>query len=439
MGNGNSEKTCSESKLVRGIQNQFNKSEVNNMTFEEKLQAYAELTVKISVNIQPGQYLLVNTSVDALDFARIVVKEAYKAGAGRVHVNFSDEEMERAYFDYASDEEFNRFPEWIVKMNDELIERKGALLMIDATDPDKFTGISSERLATYQKVAGAALRNNRNAVMKDSIAWSMVAVPSPKWASKVFPDLAAEDQVPALWEAIFKAVRIGEGSTIEKWREHVTNLESRAVLLNDKKYMKLHYTAPGTDLTIALAPQHKWVTGGGKTPDDTIFMANMPTEEVYTLPMKQGVNGYVSNTKPLVYQGNIIDGFKLTFEEGKIVKAEAQVGHDLLQELINVDEGSCYLGEVALVPHESPISALGILYFNTLFDENASNHLAIGKAYPTCLEDGRDLENDQLETLGANISVTHEDFMIGSSEMDIDGILPDGTVEPIFRKGSWAF
>ncbi|KMP32115.1 peptidase M29 [Bacillus cereus] len=409
------------------------------MTFEEKLQAYAELTVKIGVNIQPGQYLLVNTSVDALDFVRLVVKEAYKAGAGRVHVNFSDEKIDCAYFDHASDEEFNRFPEWIVKMNDELIERKGALLIIDATDPDKFAGISADRLATYQKVSGAALENNRNAVMKDLIAWSMVAVPSSKWASKVFPNLAAEEQVPALWEAIFKVVRIGEGNAVEKWREHVANLESRAVLLNNKKYAKLHYTAPGTDLTIALAPEHKWITGGGKTPDDTIFMANMPTEEVYTLPMKQGVNGYVSNTKPLVYQGNIIDGFKLTFEEGKIIKTEAQRGHDLLQELINVDEGACYLGEIALVPHESPISASGILYFNTLFDENASNHLAIGKAYPTCLEDGRDLENDQLETLGANISVIHEDFMIGNSEMDIDGILPDGTVEPIFRKGSWAF
>ncbi|TQR30921.1 aminopeptidase [Lysinibacillus sphaericus] len=409
------------------------------MTFEEKLQAYAELLVKVGVNIQPGQYLLVNTSVDALDFARLVVKEAYKAGAGRVHVNFSDVEMDRAYFEHASDEEFNRFPEWIVKMNDELIEREGALLIIDAEDPDKFAGISADRLATYQKVSGAALSNNRNAVMKDLIAWSMVAVPSPKWASKVFPNLVAEEQVPALWEAIFKTVHIGEGNVVENWREHVTNLEARAVLLNNKKYAKLHYTAPGTDLTIALAPQHKWITGGGKTPDDTIFMANMPTEEVYTLPMKQGVNGYVSNTKPLVYQGNIIDGFKLTFEEGKIVKAEAQIGLDLLQELMNVDEGSCYLGEVALVPHESPISASGILYFNTLFDENASNHLAIGKAYPTCLEGGRDLENDQLEALGANISVTHVDFMIGSSEMDIDGILPDGTVEPIFRKGSWAF
>jgi len=409
------------------------------MTFEEKLQAYAELAVKVGVNIQKGQYLLINTSVDALEFARLVVKEAYKAGAGRVHVNLTDDEMDRAYFEHASDEEFNRFPEWVVKMRDEVIERKGAFLLIDAADPDKLTGISADRLATHQKVSGAALRNYRNAIMKDLIAWSIVAVPSPKWASKVFPDLAAEEQVPALWEAIFKTVRIGEGNAVENWREHVTNLESRADLLNNKKYAKLHYKAPGTDLTIALAPQHKWLTGGSRTPEGTIFIANMPTEEVYTLPMKQGVNGYVSNTKPLAYQGNIIDVFKLTFEEGKIVQAEAQVGHELLQELMNVDEGSCYLGEVALVPHESPISASGILYFNTLFDENASNHLAIGEAYPTCLEGGRDLEKGQLEALGANISVTHEDFMIGSGEMDIDGILPDGTVEPIFRKGSWAF
>ncbi|MFJ7737560.1 aminopeptidase [Lysinibacillus sp. NPDC097287] len=409
------------------------------MTFEEKLQEYAELAVKVGVNIQPGQYLLVNTSVDALDFARLVVKEAYKAGAGRVHVNFSDGQIDRAYFENASNEEFNRYPEWIVKMRDELIERKGALLWIDAADPDLLTGIPADRLSTHQKVSGEALKNYRNAVMKDLIAWSIVAVPSKKWAAKVFPKLSADEQVPALWEAIFKTVRIGEGDAVENWRKHVINLESRAALLNAKKYAKLHYTAPGTDLTIALAPQHKWLTGGSKTPDDITFIANMPTEEVYTLPMKQGVNGYVSNTKPLVYQGNIIDEFKLTFDNGKIVKAEAGVGHDLLQELIAVDEGSSYLGEVALVPHESPISASEILYFNTLFDENASNHLAIGEAYPTCLEGGRDLANGQLEALGANISVTHEDFMIGSGDMDIDGILPDGTVEPIFRKGSWAF
>ncbi|MEG0261313.1 MAG: aminopeptidase [Lysinibacillus sp.] len=409
------------------------------MTFEEKLQAYAQLAVKVGVNIKPGQYLLVNTSVDALPFTRLVVKEAYKAGAGRVHVNFSDGEMDRAYFENASDEEFNRFPEWIVKMREELIERKGALLWIDADNPDLLTGIPATRLATHQKVSGEALKNYRNAVMNDLIAWSIVAVPSREWAAKVFPDLQEAQQVDALWDAIFKTVRIGEGDAVEKWHTHVTNLEKRAELLNAKKYAKLHYTAPGTDLTVALAPQHKWLTGGSKTPDGTVFIANMPTEEVYTLPMKQGVNGYVSNTKPLVYQSNIIDGFKLTFKDGKIVQAEAEVGHDLLQQLIAVDEGASYLGEVALVPHESPISASNILYYNTLFDENASNHLAIGEAYPTCLEGGRDLEHGQLEALGANVSVTHEDFMIGSGEMDIDGILPDGTVEPIFRKGSWAF
>jgi len=205
------------------------------MTFEEKLHAYAKLAVKVGVNIQPGQYLLVNTSVDALDFARLVVKEAYKAGAGRVHVNLSDDEMDRAYFKLELIEEFNRFTEWGVKLSVELIKRKGALLWIDAADPDKLTGIPTDRLATHQKVSGAALKNYRNAVMKDLIAWSIVAVPSPKWAAKVFPNLGVEEQVPALWEAIFKTVHIGEGNAVENWREHVKNLESRAALLNSKK------------------------------------------------------------------------------------------------------------------------------------------------------------------------------------------------------------
>lgn len=409
------------------------------MTFQEKLAAYAELAVKVGVNIQKGQYLLINTSVDTLEFTRLVVKEAYAAGAGRVQVHFTDGEIERAYYEHAADEEFKRYPEWIVKQRDELIERKGALLWIDAEDPDLLTGIPVSRLADQQKASGNALVNYRNAVMKDEIAWSIVAVPSPKWAAKVFPDLPAEEQVNALWEAIFKTVRIGEGDAVENWRKHVANLESRATLLNEKRYAKLHYTAPGTDLTITLPDKHLWLTGGSKTPDGTVFIANMPTEEVYTMPAKFGVEGTVRNTKPLVYKGNVIDDFTLTFEGGKIVKTEAGVGHELLKELISVDEGSQYLGEVALVPHESPISASGILYYNTLFDENASNHLAIGEAYPTCYEGGRDLQKGQLEALGINVSITHEDFMIGSSEMDIDGVLADGTVEPIFRKGSWAF
>ena len=409
------------------------------MTFAEKLAAFAELAVKIGVNVQPGQYLLINTTTDTLEFTREVVKKAYEAGAGRVHVNLTDAVFERAFFENTTVEELEKFPKWIVAQREELIERNGALLWIDAADPDLLAGIDVGKISTHQKVSGAALVNYRKAVMNDDIAWSIIAVPSAKWAAKVFPHLPENEQVDALWDAIFKTVRIGDGDAVEAWHEHVANLEKRAAQLNAKRYKALHYKAPGTDLTIELPEKHLWLTGGSKTPQGTTFIANMPTEEVYTMPAKYGVDGTVSNTKPLVYKGNIIDQFTLTFENGKIVKAQAQVGNDLLQQLITTDEGSSYLGEVALVPHQSPISASNILYYNTLFDENASNHLAIGEAYPTCYEGGRELKQGQLESLGINTSITHEDFMIGSSEMDIDGELADGTLEPIFRKGNWAF
>ena len=409
------------------------------MTFQEKLEQYAELAVKIGVNIQKGQYLLINTSTETLDFTRIVVKKAYEAGAGRVHVNLTDPSIERDYYENVSVEETANFPKWTVTQREELIERKGALLWIDAEDPDLLAGINVDIISAQQKAAGAALVNYRKAVMNDDIAWSIIAVPSPKWAAKVFPNLPKEEQVTALWDAIFKTVRIGEGNAVTKWQKHIENLHTRAGKLNAKKYAKLHYKAPGTDLTIELPEKHLWKSGSSNSSEGTTFIANMPTEEVFTLPSKYGINGYVSNTKPLVYKGNLIDEFKITFEKGKIVKAEAEVGNDLLQQLIVADEGSSYLGEVALVPHESPISSSNILYYNTLFDENASNHLAIGEAYPTCYEGGKELEKGQLEALGINTSITHVDFMIGSDEMDIDGILADGTVEPIFRKGNWAF
>ncbi|MGE7838721.1 aminopeptidase [Viridibacillus arvi] len=409
------------------------------MTFQEKLAQFAELAVKVGVNIQKGQTLLINTTTDTIEFTRLVVKEAYAAGAGRVTVNFSDGEIDRAFFDNAPEDEFAKYPRWISEQRDELIERKGALLWIDAADPDLLSGVPVSKLSAQQKAAGKALANYRNAVMNDKVAWAIIAVPSKQWAAKVFPNVEADKQVEALWEAIFKTVRIGEGNAVENWQGHLENLDTRAAILNAKRFAKLHYTAPGTDLTIELPDKHIWQTGASKTPENTSFVANMPTEEVYTMPSKYGVNGTVSNTKPLVFQGNIIDDFKLTFENGKIVKAEAGVGNDLLQELIKADEGSKYLGEVALVPHESPISASNILYYNTLFDENASNHLAIGEAYPTCYEGGSALSPEQLEEHGINTSITHEDFMIGSANMNIDGVLADGTVEPIFRNGSWAF
>ncbi|MFC6038652.1 aminopeptidase [Paenisporosarcina macmurdoensis] len=409
------------------------------MTFEEKLAEYADLAVRVGINVQPGQYVLINTTTDTLDFTRLVVKKAYEAGAKRVHVNFSDGPTNRAFYDLAPDSEMHEFPAWMVTQREELIDQQGSLLWIDAEDPDLLAGVPAKRISDQQKVAGRALEKYRASVMSDKISWSIVAIPSKMWAQKVFPDLPKDKQVSALWDAIFKTVRIGEGNAVEQWKSHIRELEKRATALNDKRFKKLIYKAPGTELTIELPEKHLWMTGASRTPNRTAFIANMPTEEVYTAPLKLGVNGHVRNTKPFVYQGNIIDGFTLTFENGKIIKAQAEKGNDLLQQLIQNDEGSAYLGELALVPHESPISSSGILFYNTLFDENASNHLAIGEAYPTCVEGARDLEESQLQALGLNTSMTHEDFMIGSGEMDIDGERHDGTLEAIFRHGNWAF
>ncbi|MGK7379932.1 aminopeptidase [Planococcus sp. 1R117A] len=409
------------------------------MTFQEKLEQYADLTVYVGLNVQKNQTIMINTTVDTIEFTRLVVKKAYEAEAKRVYVNYADPVQTRIHFEMAPDEAFTEYPEWSVVQRDEVINTGGSFLWIDAEDPDLLTGISAKRLSDSQKASGKALERYRQAVGSDKVAWSIVAIPSQKWAQKVFPELESDRQMEALWEAIFKTVRIGEGNAVKKWQEHINTLEKRAGLLNDRRFEKLHYTAPGTDLTIALPEKHIWMSGASKTPQGNPFIANMPTEEVYTVPLKYGVEGVVRNTKPLVYQGNIIDGFTLTFEKGKIVKAQAASGQELLDEMITADEGAAYLGEVALVPHQSPISNANILFFNTLFDENASNHLAIGDSYPTCCEGARDLERTQLESIGLNTSIVHEDFMIGSAKMNIDGIREDGTKEPIFRNGNWAF
>ncbi|WP_203341362.1 aminopeptidase [Planococcus beijingensis] len=409
------------------------------MNFQEKLEQYADLTVYVGLNVQKGQLIVINTTTDTLEFTRLVVKKAYEAGAKRVQVNYEDPVLTRAHFELAPDEAFQEYPEWSVVQRDEVINTGGAFLWIDAEDPDLLTGIPTKRLADSQKSAGKALERYRQAVGTDKVAWSIVAIPSPKWAQKVFPDLPAEKQMEALWQAIFKTVRIGEGDAVEAWKNHIALLEQRAAQLNDKRYVKLQYTAPGTELTIELPGKHIWMSGASKTPQGNPFIANMPTEEVYTVPLKHGVDGKVRNTKPLVYQGNVIDGFTLTFEKGKIVEAKAETGQELLNEMITADEGAAYLGEVALVPHHSPISDSDILFYNTLFDENASNHLAIGDSYPTCYEGARDLERNQLKAIGLNTSIVHEDFMIGSDSMDIDGITADGSKEPIFRNGNWAF
>lgn len=408
-------------------------------TFEKKLQQYAALAVQVGVNVHQGQTLVVNAPISAAHFVRLIVKEAYSVGAKLVKVNWSDETVTRIHYDLAPDEAFSIEPKWFAGEMTELVENGAAVLHVIAENPDLLNGVPQERIVTTQKVRAKALEKYREYQMADKFSWSIVAVPSAEWAAKVFPDLPENEQVEKLWDVIFKTVRIGEQDAVAEWKSHLQNLDSRADLLNSKKYKKLHYTAPGTDLTIELPEGHLWVSGGSINEQGHVFVANMPTEEVFTAPLKTGVNGTVRSTKPLSYGGNLIDGFSITFENGRIVDYTAEQGLEALKNLVEMDEGAHYLGEVALVPHQSPISDTNILFFNTLFDENASNHLAIGNAYAFCLEGGKTMSQQQLAESGLNSSLTHVDFMIGSGEMDINGVTADGTEEPIFRKGNWAF
>ncbi|WP_421383767.1 aminopeptidase [Bacillus salacetis] len=409
------------------------------MDFERNLDKYAELAVKAGVNIQEGQYLWISAPIGTEQLVRKVVKQAYLAGAGDVHVQWYDEEVKRTHYELAPDPAFEQFPDWLASAFDSVAEKEGAFLQIEADDPDLLKGIPAERLLRFEKARGNALENFYDAIETDKISWSIIAMPSQKWADKVFPGLAASERMPALWDTIFEAVRINKEDPVAEWREHIETLKAKASQLNEKRFWKLHYSAPGTDLTIELPDQHIWQTGSSMNSKGITFIANMPTEEVYTVPLKSGVNGYVTSTKPLAYQGNVIENFKLTFDKGKIIEAKAEKGQELLEKILETDEGAGYLGEVALVPHRSPISETGILYFNTLFDENASNHLAIGSSYPTCLEGGQDLSEEEKKTAGLNDSIVHEDFMIGSDKMNIDGIFKDGTREAVFRQGNWVF
>lgn len=407
--------------------------------FNENLSKYAELAVKVGVNIQPNQYLYVAATTDALDLARLITTKAYEAGARQVFVDITDDQIGRTRYELAPDDSFDFFPEWKVQEREWLAEQGAAFISIVSQSPDLLKGIDSKRVATFQKAAGTGLSKYRQYVQSDKISWTVIASPSPAWAAKVFPELSEEKQVEALWEAIFKATRSDLADPVAAWNNHNDTLHEKVHYLNNKKYAKLHYTAPGTDLTIDLPKGHLWCGAGSINEKGDSFMANMPTEEVFTVPHKDGVNGYVSSTKPLSYGGNIIDNFTITFENGRIVKVEAEQGEEVLKHLVETDEGSHRLGEVALVPHDSPISNSGLLFFNTLFDENASNHLAIGSAYAFCLEGGKTMDREQLLENGLNQSLTHVDFMIGSAEMNIDGITEDGQTEAVFRKGNWAF
>ncbi len=408
------------------------------MTWMEQLDKYAMLIVKTGVNVQTGQPVFVTATLESAPLVRLVAKQAYVAGASNVHIEWGDDELSRLKYEKAADEVFSQFPTWETEKRQQFVDQKAAFISIVSSSPDLLKGIDPSRIGNYQKAAGEGLQQFRRAIQADKVSWTVVAAAGVEWAKKVFPQLSEENAVSKLWQAIFDSVRLHTEDPVAAWVKHNEVLHEKAEKLNELKFQKLHYKAPGTDLIIELHDKHLWVAAGSTNEQDINFMANMPTEEVFTVPLKEGVNGYVSSTKPLSYGGNIIDKFKITFEQGRITKWEAAEGEQFLQKLVEIDEGSHYLGEVALVPHYSPISESNILFYNTLFDENASNHLAIGSGYAFNIEGGKKMTPKELQAHGVNASITHNDFMIGSADMDIDGIQHDGTIVPVFRKGDWA-
>ncbi|API91889.1 aminopeptidase [Virgibacillus pantothenticus] len=409
------------------------------MVTQQTQEKYAELALRTGVNLQTGQALMINAPIEGADFTKIVVRKAYEMGAKDVHINWVDDELTRLKFEYAPDEVIAHFPEWKVMLHNSFAEDGAAILNIRSTNPDLLQGIDPSRVAKANKAGAEAMKKFRKYTMNDKIAWSIISIPTGDWAQKIFPDKSREDAIESLWAAIVKIVRVDQENPVAAWETHNESLRVAREILNKKSYQKLIFKAPGTHLEMELPEGHIWKGGSAQTEDGVTFNPNMPTEEVFSLPHKYGVNGTVASTKPLNYGGSLIDRFQLTFKDGKVVDFKAEQGQETLEHLLNIDEGSKRLGEVALVPHESPVSQSGLIFYNTLFDENASCHIALGKAYPTNLEGGSKMNEEELDRHGVNDSLSHVDFMIGSEQLDIDGMFADGTTEPVFRNGTWAW
>ena len=407
---------------------------------QDLLKKYAELVVKVGVNLQPDQLLVINSPIECAEFARLIAKAAFEAGAHDVVVSWGDEQLAHIRYAGGKKEIFTEFPEWKVRFYQDYAEQGAAFVSIAARNPEIFKDIEPEKLTLAAQAAGAALLEYRARLMNNENTWCVVSVPTAGWAQKVFPGLAEEEAQARLWQEIFRTVRIEpDKDPAEAWKKHIATLQRAAEFLNKKNFKVLHYKSSlGTDLTVELPEGHIWAGGAEKAATGVTFAANMPTEEVYSLPLREGVNGVVYASKPLIYHGSRIENFHLTFKEGRVVDFGAEIGEENLKELINMDEGSHYLGEVALVPYDSPISQSGILFYNTLFDENAACHLALGKAYPTCLKGGEKMDSVTLLQHGVNDSLVHEDFMIGTADLSIVGTTQEGEEVEIFRDGNFA-
>lgn len=406
-----------------------------------RLEEYAHLVIEIGLNVQKDQIVVINSPVECAEFARLCVKAAYEVGARQVVMNWRDDAIAREYWLHAADEVFDEVFPWDVQKNLELAKRGAARLTIAATDPENLKGVDPSRLARAGKANGEAHKEYSALMMAGAAPWCVASVPVPSWAKKVFPGAPADEAMEKLWDEIYKAIRVDDnGGAVERWKTHCKTLSKRAGKLNDFAFKYLHYkNSLGTDLQVELPVGHVWEAGSEFSKSGIEFVANMPTEEIFTAPKWDGVNGVVYSSKPLVLGGNIVDGFHLVLKDGKIVEVHAEVGEQFLKQQIGLDEGASYFGEVALVPYDSPISNSGVLFYNTLFDENASCHFAFGKAYPTCIQGGTKMDEEQRKAHGLNNSIVHVDFMVGTADLSIDGIKENGEVVPVFRDGNFTF
>lgn len=407
--------------------------------FNELLKKYAKLSVVKGINIQKNGLLVINSPIECSAFARMIAEEAYLAGASDVVINYNDEKFNKIRFSNASVDTLANVPQFEIDKYDYYVEKGASFLSISASDPDMLKGIDPSKISAVQKSRNTALKNYREACTANKNAWCIVSVPTEGWAKKIFPEVSSGEAIEKLWDAIFTVMRIKEDNPVDAWTEHVNTLAQKVKELNEHNFKYLHFTnSLGTDLKVELAPTHIWCGGEDECAKGFRFIANMPTEEVFTTPALDGVNGVVYSSKPLSYCGNLINNFSVTFKDGEAVSCTAETGLDVLKEIINTDEGSKRLGEVALVPYNSPISKSDIVFFNTLYDENASCHLAFGSSYPSCIKNGEEMTKEETFKAKANSSLTHVDFMIGTKDTNITGVKEDGSEIPVFINGNWA-
>ncbi|MFZ5991828.1 MAG: aminopeptidase [Deinococcota bacterium] len=401
------------------------------------LDKLADVTVQVGLNLQRGQELVITAPIEALPLTRKITERAYQAGAKMVTTLYSDDAATLARYRFAPSDAFDYAPAWLYEGMAEAYAAGAARLAITGQNPALLKGQDPDRISRASKAQSIANRRALELIASFHINWSIVAYATVDWAKMVFPDLPEGQAVEKLWEAIFKASRLDTDDPVAAWAAHNANLHKRVQFLNEKRYAALHFKGPGTDLKVGLADDHVWSGGAAVAKNGVVCNPNIPTEEVFTTPHKDRVEGYVSSSKPLAHQGSLLDGIRVRFEGGRIVEASAKVGEDILKQLLETDEGARRLGEVALVPHSSPIAQSGILFYNTLFDENAASHIALGQAYSECIRGGDRLSREELAARGANASLIHVDWMIGSNEIDVDGITHTGQAEPLMRRGEW--